>query len=660
MATPKPAFGLTKQIIITTKQSRIDWHYGTWATLAIALENIVPNIRKKGKLFGVVNEDPNSREPVIEYWFRDGIEDADAVLYTPEVGVNTNSSQIGEVTVNSVTSEVNIALHPSGENFVMINGVKVTKTVAEAPIAFIPVTEGKLKSIIIYGKTDAQMIYVAEGIEGVEAIDPDYDGLLIKKIIAKSTGVVIVPAVDGFIKLTGTEVGKPITGDLEIFTASGETKGLKSRVNGTPYYSYVGFDDDGSPLLEYTSFTGFYTRLNLYNDSLILGSDDPNFRGIEGTEYYGNTIGDRYFVQQKYVNDKIASITVDLTAYYTRTEVDSLLTSTYKAKGSVNNFASLPTTGQREGDVWNIIDTGDNYVWVLNLNNTGNVGWDKLGGLVDLTAYQTTLAADSKYQLKGAYLLAADIANKVDKVTGKSLMLDTEITRLAGVINQDISGKVDKVNGEGLISTTEKNRLASVFNLNTSSLVDKMGMYWDATAGKLISNGIEFISTGWLKLKAVSYIPLDLGQRNALGVVTEGTQIYFREGGVKSFQKYENGAWVNMGENMANANLITLVARIFTMNASFEWKTQGNPLVISGLTTAINPEKALVLDSNKVMREVQVINLYETYTGSNMPTQQYLIDSYPLAEIVKCPNLVPPREYTKMNGIWYYSIKTLG
>lgn len=438
MATPRPAFGLTKQIIITTKQSRIDWHYGTWATLAIALEMIVPNIRKKGKLFGVVNEDPNSKEPVIEYWFRDGIEDADAVLYTPEVGVNTNSSQIGEVTVNSVTSEVNIALHPSGENFVMINGVKVTKTVAEAPIAFIPVTEGKLKSIIIYGKTDAQMIYVAEGIEGVEAIDPDYDGLLIKRIVAKSTGVVIVPAVDGFVKLTGTEVGKPITGDLEIFTASGETKGLKSRVNGTPYYSYVGFDDDGSPLMEYTSFTGYYTRLNLYNDSLILGSDDPNFRGIEGTQYYGNTIGDRYFVQQKYVNDKIASITVDLTAYYTRTEVDSLLTSTYKAKGSVNNFSSLPTTGQREGDVWNTIDTGDNYVWVLNLNNTGNAGWDKLGGLVDLTAYQTTLAADSKYQLKGAYLLAADIANKVDKVTGKSLILNTEIDRLSNVTNQVI------------------------------------------------------------------------------------------------------------------------------------------------------------------------------------------------------------------------------
>lgn len=651
MATPRPAFGLTKQIIITTKQSRIDWHYGTWATLAIALENIVPNIRKKGKLFGVVNEDPNSREPVIEYWFRDGIEDTDAVLYTPEVGVNTDSSQIGEVTVNSVTSEVNIALHPSGENFVMINGVKVTKTVTEAPVAFTPVTEGKLKSIIIYGKTDAQMIYVAEGIEGVEAIDPDYDGLLIKKIIAKSTGVVIVPAVDGFVKLTGTEVGKPITGDLEIFTASGETKGLKSRVNGTPYYSYVGFDDDGSPLLEYTSFTGFYTRLNLYNDSLILGSDDPNFRGIEGTEYYGNTIGDRYFVQQKYVNDKIASITVDLTAYYTRTEVDSLLTSTYKAKGSVNNFSSLPTTGQREGDVWNTIDTGDNYVWVLNLNNTGNAGWDKLGGLVDLTAYQTTLAADSKYQLKGAYLLAADIANKVDKVTGKSLILDTEIIRLAGVTNQDISGKVDKVTGEGLISTTEKNRLASVFNLNTSSLVDKMGMYWDATAGKLVSNAVEYLGVGWLKLKAITFGGYTIAQRNAL-VAEEGTVIYVNET-PKGLQEFRNGSWSQLNRNIGNTDLGNLVTRKFTQGAIFTWETSGNSYKITGLLPSLTPEKALVLNADKEVKEVPIVAFEEVYTGATNLTQQNLIDNYSNAKFVGAPNTTPPKLYYKPASTWF-------
>jgi len=96
-----------------------------------------------------------------------------------------------------------------------------------------------------------------------------------------------------------------------------------------------------------------------------------------------------------YVNSTFA--TIDNT--YTKTEVDGLLTAVYRSKGSVDNFASLPTTNRRAGDVWNLLDTGDNYVWVTNLNNTGVPGWDKLSGVVDLSAYQTTSSADAKYFL---------------------------------------------------------------------------------------------------------------------------------------------------------------------------------------------------------------------------------------------------------------------
>lgn len=77
----------------------------------------------------------------------------------------------------------------------------------------------------------------------------------------------------------------------------------------------------------------------------------------------------------------------DPSTFYTKTEVNALVASTYKAKGSKANYASLPTTDNTEGDVWNLIDTGENYVWVLDLNNTGVAGWDKLSGVVDLTGY---------------------------------------------------------------------------------------------------------------------------------------------------------------------------------------------------------------------------------------------------------------------------------
>lgn len=88
--------------------------------------------------------------------------------------------------------------------------------------------------------------------------------------------------------------------------------------------------------------------------------------GILGQAYYAPA-GDFHFVQKKYVDDKVASV--------------------YKIKGSVANFAALPSSGQASGDVWNLISTGENYVWVLDLNNTGLPGWDKFSGVVDLSGY---------------------------------------------------------------------------------------------------------------------------------------------------------------------------------------------------------------------------------------------------------------------------------
>ena len=48
------------------------------------------------------------------------------------------------------------------------------------------------------------------------------------------------------------------------------------------------------------------------------------------------------------------------------------LTSLYRYKGSVTNYASLPATGNAVGDVWNVSATGMNYAW------TGE-DWDALG-----------------------------------------------------------------------------------------------------------------------------------------------------------------------------------------------------------------------------------------------------------------------------------------
>lgn len=73
--------------------------------------------------------------------------------------------------------------------------------------------------------------------------------------------------------------------------------------------------------------------------------------------------------------------------YYNQAQIHSLLNRTYQVMGSVANFGALPTTGQTVGEVWNLLDTGENYVWVDNLNNTYIPGWDKLSGMVDVSGF---------------------------------------------------------------------------------------------------------------------------------------------------------------------------------------------------------------------------------------------------------------------------------
>lgn len=82
---------------------------------------------------------------------------------------------------------------------------------------------------------------------------------------------------------------------------------------------------------------------------------------------------------------------------YTKAEVDGKLSSAFHYKGTVQNFADLPTEGNVEGDVYNIvnadaahgINAGDNVAWVWDdeSGDTDTGHWDVLAGVVDLSSY---------------------------------------------------------------------------------------------------------------------------------------------------------------------------------------------------------------------------------------------------------------------------------
>ena len=155
---------------------------------------------------------------------------------------------------------------------------------------------------------------------------------------------------------------------------------------------------------------------------------------------------------------------------YTKTETDDkingALSSVYKPAGSVA-FASLPTPGADNlGNVYNVTDefttderfvegtgqeypAGTNVAVVETSNEPATYKFDVMSGFVDLSGYLTTETASATYATK------TELGNKVDKVTGSSLVQDTLITKLEGLADiKSVQEGQLAIDGSGNLSVT--------------------------------------------------------------------------------------------------------------------------------------------------------------------------------------------------------------
>lgn len=111
--------------------------------------------------------------------------------------------------------------------------------------------------------------------------------------------------------------------------------------------------------------------------------------------------------------------------YYTSSEVDAKIAASagsgFAYKGTVNSESDLPASGNKQGDIWNVADTGANYAW------TGTE-WDKLSETIDLSGYLTKTEAQSTYATTSA------LAGKQNSLTE---------TQLAAVNSGITAGKVE-------------------------------------------------------------------------------------------------------------------------------------------------------------------------------------------------------------------------
>lgn len=129
-------------------------------------------------------------------------------------------------------------------------------------------------------------------------------------------------------------------------------------------------------------------------------------------------------------------------------KINAAIGSVYRVKGSVANYNSLPTEDVSIGDVYNLEDTGANYVATSTTPE-----WDKLSETVDLSGYLTKTDAASTYQPKGNYLTSVPEEYVTEtELNAKGYATTTQVnTKLdsSAYTAADVLSKVKTVDGVG-------------------------------------------------------------------------------------------------------------------------------------------------------------------------------------------------------------------
>ena len=238
------------------------------------------------------------------------------------------------------------------------------------------------------------------------------------------------------------------------------------------------------------------------------------------------------------------------------------LTTVYQYKGSVANYADLPTTGQKVGDVWNVetadpdhgIKAGDNVAW-------DGAQWDALGGNHDLSGYAQLNSANT---FKALNTFRANIIVSNGTAAGSSGNINFGISPT----NETVQARIGTDDLGGLFYHASTNQ-PHVFRVGTNNNVFVIR---DDDTKVAFSSNNNFFSTvthngvaKWLG-NANTATKLETA-RTINGVAFDGTQDITIEAGSivdsllaqNGYVKFANGLILQWGEytNSGNDRVIT-------------------------------------------------------------------------------------------------------
>lgn len=330
-----------------------------------------------------------------------------------------------------------------------------------------------------------------------------------------------------FIPLSGTSVGSPVTGDIEFEDWPGRSI---YQSGGTSNQVKLDFVDATDIILSWNnaSYTTTYAINN--TTSSVLSSTNPNFLGILGSAYWGSGYTDNHFVQKKYVDDEINSISIGtgLTQYYIPLSGTS---DGFPVTGDIEIDGSDPSTHQifkdNVGDDTNMsLQFQDNLIvirseGIIDSTNKGEVAINN-GSVQFVAASSLDPTVSLNVSTSGMFLTASATtfgirgsqyygANYTDNTYVQKLYVDTEISAATSGLTQ--------VTGFTYTPTT------NTFTIERANDVD-LSAFFDTVSGLTVTNELSAYNISATTINPVDYIQFNTGYTG--NTVVEG-RMYWDE-----------------------------------------------------------------------------------------------------------------------------------
>ena len=222
------------------------------------------------------------------------------------------------------------------------------------------------------------------------------------------------------------------------------------------------------------------------------------------------------------VNNKILEVldSADVEAIYDA--IEAATSGVYYFKGSVATYTDLPSESNKQGDVYNVLDTGKNYAW-------DGEAWDDIGGAVveEHIADKNNPHEVTKEQVGLGNVDNTSDANKpISDATQAALDLKADNSSLANVATSgaysDLSGTptFKTVNGETITGTGD-------IEVNTYSTFHNGWVTNDTTAAfcnSIVNDATAVAGMSFLGTLYCSDLPEGMVQGEAIvNVISEGS-----------------------------------------------------------------------------------------------------------------------------------------